>query len=509
MACEAPASAFWLSTSSLPMIARARAFIDDEPVLAALLFSVGVSLARYGHLAIIQTDLGADEAQYWFWSQELSWGYYSKPPMIAWLIGLSTSLLGDTEIGVRALSPLLLAGTGFALFAAGRQLFGDKAGLSALLFWHFMPAVVLGGTLMSTDIPLLFFWSISLWVLIKLIEAPRSEKNPWALALGAALAAAFLSKYAAIYFPIGLALAAMSSSYVRRGLTIGSLLLATSLFAVLIAPHLRWNMANGFQTVKHTADNASWSGVTLQFDELGDFLVAQLAVLGPILFIVLVIGAVRYRFRADPKEAFLLSMVLPPFLIICGQALLSRAHANWAIAAYPAALVLLPLWILRMKIERWALPSTIILHGMAWVCFISITTDFSRADALGLSSALHRERAWGETADLIRPHLIGKDGLILDDREIAAHLIWEFRHDDIDIEVYDNNHRPANTFEITLPFSPQEGRSRLLVTKVRGRAITTYTSMYPWEELGSIYIDLGTERHGLPERTLDLYAVNR
>ncbi|MEM7740472.1 MAG: glycosyltransferase family 39 protein, partial [Pseudomonadota bacterium] len=248
------------STSTRPMIARALAFVDDEPLLAALLLSVGICLARYGHLAIIQTDLGADEAQYWFWSQEMSWGYYSKPPMIAWLIGLSTSVLGDTVIGVRALSPLLLAGTGMALFSASRQLFGDKAGLSTLLFWHFMPAVVLGGTLMSTDIPLLFFWSTSLWLLVKMIEAPHGEKNAWALALGAALGAAFLSKYAALYFPIGLIIAALTSSYVRRGLTMRSTLISACALAVATAPHLQWNIANEFQTVKHTADNASWSG---------------------------------------------------------------------------------------------------------------------------------------------------------------------------------------------------------------------------------------------------------
>ncbi|MEM0929462.1 MAG: glycosyltransferase family 39 protein [Pseudomonadota bacterium] len=491
------------------MMSRARAFVADEPVLTALIFTLAVTIARFGHLAIIQTDLGADEAQYWFWSQELAWGYYSKPPMVAWLIAASTFVLGDTEIGVRALSPLLIAGTGLTLFAAGRALFGDKAGLTTLLFWHLMPAVILGGTLMSTDIPLLFFWSVSLWALIQLIEARGGDKMMWGLVLGLSLGAACLSKYAAIYFLIGLGLAALTSSYVRRGLTIKVLALALVPFTALVAPHMGWNAANGFQTVKHTAENASWSGWSLHLDELGDFLVSQLAVLGPILFAVLIIGAARYRFRADPKEAMLLSFVLPPLLIICGQALLSRAHANWAMAAYPAALVLLPLWLLRLKAARWALPATIILHGAAWIAFISLTTDFRRADALGLSSAVHRERAWGETADLIRPYLAGKDGLILDDREIAAHLIWELRKDNLDIEFYDNNGRPQHTFEIALPFAPQEGRSRLLVTKIRGDAIDTYTSMQPREPLGSIYIDLGTEKHGLPVRTLDLYAVER
>ena len=47
--------------------------------------------------------LHVDEAQYWWWSTELAWGYYSKPPMIAALIHLSTTLFGDGVVGVRAL----------------------------------------------------------------------------------------------------------------------------------------------------------------------------------------------------------------------------------------------------------------------------------------------------------------------------------------------------------------------------------------------------------------------
>ena len=31
-------------------------------------------------------NLYADEAQYWRWGDTLDWGYYSKPPMIAWVM---------------------------------------------------------------------------------------------------------------------------------------------------------------------------------------------------------------------------------------------------------------------------------------------------------------------------------------------------------------------------------------------------------------------------------------
>ena len=46
-------------------------------------------------IAIVNTplELSADETQYWLWSQNLSWGYFSKPPLIAWLINLSLSLI--------------------------------------------------------------------------------------------------------------------------------------------------------------------------------------------------------------------------------------------------------------------------------------------------------------------------------------------------------------------------------------------------------------------------------
>ena len=43
--------------------------------------------------------LYVDEAQYWTWAQALDWGYFSKPPGIAALIALSTTLFGDGIVG--------------------------------------------------------------------------------------------------------------------------------------------------------------------------------------------------------------------------------------------------------------------------------------------------------------------------------------------------------------------------------------------------------------------------
>ena len=46
-------------------------------------------------------DLLPEEAYYWNYAQHLDIGYVDHPPMIAWLIALSTGLLGHSEFAVR------------------------------------------------------------------------------------------------------------------------------------------------------------------------------------------------------------------------------------------------------------------------------------------------------------------------------------------------------------------------------------------------------------------------
>ena len=52
-----------------------------------VLILIGVLLvARVIGLFLSPLNLHGDEAQYWAWSKDLDFGYFSKPPMIAWAI---------------------------------------------------------------------------------------------------------------------------------------------------------------------------------------------------------------------------------------------------------------------------------------------------------------------------------------------------------------------------------------------------------------------------------------
>ncbi|MEE4208734.1 MAG: glycosyltransferase family 39 protein, partial [Parvularcula sp.] len=414
---------------------------------AALIISCVLAVLRAGLLAVSDLELGADEAQYWFWGQNLAWGYYSKPPMIGWLIAASTSVLGDNAFGVRFFTPFFLTGTGLALYGAGRQLFGPRSGLVTLVVWHLMPAVLFGATLISTDVPLLFFWSLALLALVGWWQRPETETLRWAAALGVSLGLAFLSKYAAIYFLIGLALSLALIPDLRRRFGVRPLLVAALAFALAIAPNLIWNIRNGFQTLRHTADNADWNGFALHFDELGDFLAAQLFVFGPLLFLTLLVATFRPRVWRCPAHVFLLAFVLPALTIVSVQALLSRAHANWAMAAYPAAAVLIPQLITTPLWRRIVGAGTVLLHGTVALLIVYVTTDLHRADDLGLSNTFKRNRGWAETAAEVKAAAMPLDGLIIDDREVAAHLIWELRDWSFPIEVFDSNGRPDHTYD--------------------------------------------------------------
>src|SRR5688572_7590319 len=79
-------------------------------LLAAALILAGAAL----HVAYLvhdcPIDLAPDEAHYWDWSRHLDWSYYSKGPLVAWMIRASCTLFGDVMPAVRF--PAVLCGAG-------------------------------------------------------------------------------------------------------------------------------------------------------------------------------------------------------------------------------------------------------------------------------------------------------------------------------------------------------------------------------------------------------------
>src|ERR1700680_4162877 len=71
----------------------------------AVAIVAGLTLVRLIGLAPSVVDLFPDEAQYWAWSRDLAWGYFSKQPLLAWTIAAADHVCGRAEAWLLAPAP--------------------------------------------------------------------------------------------------------------------------------------------------------------------------------------------------------------------------------------------------------------------------------------------------------------------------------------------------------------------------------------------------------------------
>ncbi|HEY9237053.1 MAG TPA: 4-amino-4-deoxy-L-arabinose transferase, partial [Phenylobacterium sp.] len=167
--------------------------------------------------------------------------------------------------------------------------------------------------------------------------------------------------------------------------------------------NLIWNARHGFATVQHTAANANWNARSLfNFGELGEFVLSQFGVFGPIPFAVLIGGGVllAVRKRLQPADLMLLCFAVPALLIVTIQAFVSRANANWAAAGYVAAVVLAAAWLIRWR-AKWWLVAALALQGAVAAVFLACVLNQGIAEKLNLTNAFKRAKGWEQMTEEI------------------------------------------------------------------------------------------------------------
>lgn len=310
----------------------------------------GLLLFRLGYAAIVPLDLVPDEAYYWDWSRQLDWGYYSKPPMVAWLIGLSTSLLGSTALAVRL--PAVLLGTLglFWMYLLAARLYGRQAGFWAALLTAATPGNAALALLMTIDAPFLFCWCGALYFFWRFLEGGQAAVGYLAAAT-LVTGLGLLSKQTMIAFlPLALVFLALSPADRGRLRTPGVWVwLAGSLLCLL--PVLLWNMQHGWITVQHTSEHFSGGGVGLvkRLSRFAEFLGSQLGGGTPVtmaLYAMVLVLAARGVRRLDRRAGYLFCFSGLPMAGVLGLALVQRVQPNWPAGFVPAGLVLVCGWAL-------------------------------------------------------------------------------------------------------------------------------------------------------------------
>lgn|GEM_PF-211725 len=405
-------------------------YLSARVVLGIL---VGITGLRLYAIAASPLGPGVDEAQYWLWGQDLQLGYYSKPPLIAWLLGMVDMLFWQSAFTLRASGPILHFITSLILWQAGTHLkkdgSGDMCGRIAALLWLSLPAIGLGSFVMSTDSVMLPFWAGALYFVLAAHQTYGQSHSPYLFYMaagGIAIGIASLAKYAGLYFIPCLLLFLLIFGDRSRprlkglGVFLAGVVLASS-------PTWVWNLSNEFVTLFHLSENANLEKQSYSFASLGAFLLSQFAVLGPVSFATLITLPIIRNMRIGLLGG-LHFFIWPIIAAICLQAFLSEANANWAAASYPAAALLLAATATQ-PLSNWLaslmLPA-LVINLFITACLGVILAAGSFGVLTPKSDPLRRLRGWDAMAEKTSA-LAAQTGartLIAYSRASAALLHW-------------------------------------------------------------------------------------
>ncbi|HEY9614592.1 ArnT family glycosyltransferase [Allocoleopsis sp.] len=206
---------------------------------------------------------GFDEAYYYLYSIHLDWSYFDHPVLVALLTGFGPWLTGDvSQFTIRLGTLILHTGSLILLYLTSAKLFSEKAARMTLAIATLVPIFqVAFGILTLPDVPLMFFWTASLYCAAQeFFRQPTPSQNysgldidesqpsipyqpSYRLAiLGVLVGLACLGKYHGFVLGFGFVGFCLTSSRYRSALLSPWAWLGVGLLIVTIFPIWFWNI---------------------------------------------------------------------------------------------------------------------------------------------------------------------------------------------------------------------------------------------------------------------------
>jgi hypothetical protein len=333
-------------------------------------------------LALVALRLGAaawtpvtfDEAYYWMWSKHLAGGYYDHPPGVAAVIRVGTMIAGDTELGVRMVSILLALPMSWAVYRTAAILFGGvRVATTATMLLNVTLMAAVGTLIVTPDAPLLVASSLVLFCLAKLLATGRGA---WWLAVGAAVGAALLSKYTALFFGPAILLWLVSVPKLRHWLISPWPYLGAAVSLAIFSPVIFWNADHHWISFIKQIGRARIEEFKPAF--LAELIPTQIAFATPLVFTLGVMGLYALLKRKPGASAARMLINATFWTIVAyfiWHSLHARVEANWFAPVYPAFAIaaaiaaVLTRWEPRPQrivdfCRRWASPTGILMSAL-------------------------------------------------------------------------------------------------------------------------------------------------
>ncbi len=329
-------------------------------------------------LQSIFTELAGDESYYWRYAQDLDWGYFDHPPLLAVMIKLGGFLFGG-ELGVRFVGVLFGWASIFLLWHSLDKELRTKPFATELFFlmWFAFPIFNIYTFITVPDSPLLFFAILYLYVLKKFKEN-SSFKITFVLAVVMALM--LYSKYH------GIILIFITIIADWKLLKNPKFYIAAVVGALLFIPHLVWQYNHDFATLRYHffERNSEFS-----FAFIAEYPMNVLLILNPFLAVLFLFVIFKNRQNTDKTQRFVFWGFI---LFFAFSALKSHVEPHWiAISSVPLFVLLFKIAAendkIRNLVRKFSIASIVILAlGRFFLIFdiLPIKTEFHGGKTLAL-----------------------------------------------------------------------------------------------------------------------------
>ncbi len=427
-----------------------------------------------------------DEAYYWLWAHHLDWSYLDQPPMVAYLLFLTTQL-GSSAIWIR-LGPLLLgAATSYALFLLGRDLFGTRAGFIAAVLFQIVPVLAGAGMLATPDAPLFLAWMVALrWFW----QALHSQPQRW-VGAGVALGLGLLSKLYIVFLAIGVVVFVLL--YARVWLTRREPYVALALATVVFLPVIYWNLTHQWAMVQFILHDRP-RGTPLGLAGVAELLVQQFA-FALLLFPAFVYALyAAWKRRRDERYAYLFWTSVPTIGATMAFAATTGApHGNWLGPSYLGLAVVLAARWNRLTAGLAAASALIVAYGFGVPFIQTLPPPPGSEEVYGWKEAAVRVQQ--ERAALSPSPLV----VVADRYQIASQLAY-----------YTRTTIPVTLLPCPNPASIWPPRDEFRGAEAIAVLDARWTPLVKWERFASRVEEarpLPVEFHGRPLRTFRIFRL--
>jgi hypothetical protein len=292
--------------------------------------------------------LGDSEALYAVYGLHPQGGYLDHPPLIGWIIRVTTSILGTSAVAVRLGPILLFPLTAMLLYDTTLRLSSSpRAAFLSVVILCATPVTFLGGLAATPDAPGALLWMLGAWLLVVHVTGDVPERRPvlHGALVGLVLGAGLLAKYTNALLLVAFVVYVIVH---RRRWILTYLIPALVVAAVCALPVIVWNQTHGWSSLLH---RLVWTQGEAGFSlrNVGALLGGQLLYVSPVIMVLVVLAMVRLwrDRREDGTSRLLCPLVWIPAIALWLLCLWSRvAEPHWPSVAYlPVIALLARAWV--------------------------------------------------------------------------------------------------------------------------------------------------------------------